>query len=97
MQRVRSHTRHGKESTHAKRKLMRCRSLAHGRGGARSEEGAEAKGKKPSKLRARRRKLPAPPVAPRELPGVPPGLRLASDEAAAAGEPAGPSSDDTGG
>ena len=33
-----------------------------------------AKGKKPSKLRARRRKLLTPPVAPRELPGMPPGL-----------------------
>ena len=58
-----------------------------------------AKGKKPSKLRARRRKLLTPPVAPRELPGMPPGLRLPSGEAAAAaaGEPAGSGSGDTGG
>ena len=77
----------------------RWRSLAHGRGGARGEEGAAwlSKGKKPSQLRARRRKLPTPPVAPRELPGVPPGLRLPSGEAAAAGEPAGSGSGDTGG
>ena len=85
---------------------LQWRSLAHGRGGARGEEAAVAKGKKPSKLRARRRKLPGtpeptPPVAPRELTGVPPGLRLPSGEAAvnppAAGEPAGSASGDGGG
>ena len=75
----------------------RWRSLAHGRGGARGEEWEVAKGKKPSKLRARRRKLPTPPVAPRELPGVPPGVRLPSGDAAAAGEPAGSGSGDKGG
>ena len=34
------------------------------------------------KLPDLRRKLPAPPVAPRGLPGIPPGLRWVSGEAA---------------
>ena len=75
--------------------------LAHGRGGARSEEGAVAKGRKPVKLPDLRRKLPAPPVAPpvapRELPGVPPGLRWASGEAAVKDDPAGLDSGDADG
>ena len=71
--------------------------LAHGRGGARSEEGAVAKGRKPVKLPDLRRKLPAPPVAPCELPGVPPGLRWASGEAAVQGDPVGLDSGDADG